>query len=145
MRAKNPAETPNAKDEVVVLACYSLTLKLLILQLLACLWLLLPTLRRPYAHETVQQKGVNDRSKTVTQTGIFCAPMNSINPYSSFKLWIFGIFRMKTVGLEHLIPTRVEVDEPIVSCALTNCYGVVLIKTASGLMRRYCGSAVVTL
>lgn len=50
-----------------------------------------------------------------------------------------------TVGWEHLIPTRVEVDEPIVSCALTNCYGVVLIKTASGLMRRYCGSPVVTL
>jgi alpha-tubulin suppressor-like RCC1 family protein len=50
-----------------------------------------------------------------------------------------------TVGWEHRSPKRVEVDEPIVSCALTNCFGVVFIKTESGTLGRYCGSTVVTL
>lgn len=47
------------------------------------------------------------------------------------------------VGWEHRSPTLVEADEPIISCALTNSFGVCF-KTASGRVGRYSGSPITT-
>jgi hypothetical protein len=46
-------------------------------------------------------------------------------------------------GWEHRSPTLVEADEPIISCALTNSFGVCF-KTASGRVERYSGSPIAT-